>query len=116
MADGDPVSWLVIERGWSVVDAHGNEFGSVVELAGDTAKDVFDGLVVMPDSSKDARYVPAEAVTTITQGCVETRLDRQAVEALPPYEEPPPSIEISSEKAPLRARVRSLWPWHRSQS
>ncbi len=116
MADGDSVSWLVIARGWRVVDLDGERFGAVVELVGDTTEDIFNGLVVATDSADTSRYVPAEAVTDITEGCVATRLDRAAVEKLEPYQAPPASLQISSEKAPLTQRLRALWPGRRSQS
>jgi hypothetical protein len=31
----DPVSWLVIEPGWEVVDANGEHLGRVEEVVGD---------------------------------------------------------------------------------
>ncbi|MEP7224990.1 MAG: hypothetical protein ABI783_08535 [Actinomycetota bacterium] len=43
---GDPVSWLMIEPGWKVVDAHGIKVGKVDEVLGDTTIDIFHGLLV----------------------------------------------------------------------
>ena len=42
----DPVSWFVIEAGWKVVDAAGDEIGEVESVVGDSAEDIFNGLAV----------------------------------------------------------------------
>ena len=34
---GDPVSWLLIEKGWKVVASDGNEIGKVHEVVGDNS-------------------------------------------------------------------------------
>jgi hypothetical protein len=58
----DPVSWLLIEPGWEVVDADGNRVGTVDEVLGDLDADIWDGLTV------DGKYVPAEQVASIVEG------------------------------------------------
>ena len=58
----DPVSWLMIERGWEVVDASGKRVGKVDEVLGDPEADIWDGLTVSGD------YVAAEDVTEIVDG------------------------------------------------
>jgi hypothetical protein len=58
----DPVSWLLIERGWEVVDANGKRVGKVDEVLGDTEADIWDGLTV------SGEYVPAEDVAEIVEG------------------------------------------------
>ncbi len=58
----DPVSWLLIEPGWEVVDANGNNVGTVDEVLGDPDTDIWDGLTV------DGKYVPAEQVASIVEG------------------------------------------------
>jgi hypothetical protein len=68
----DPVAWTMIERGWSVVDASGEQVGSVVEVEGDEQLDIFDGIRVREgvDVLKEPRYVPAEEVGRIEEGTV----------------------------------------------
>ena len=66
----DPVSWLVIERGWKVIGRGGDELGSVEEVLGDTDKDIFNGLTVARGFFSSARYVPAERVAAIEAGQV----------------------------------------------
>ena len=90
----DPVSWLVVEPGWRVVVSDGSDVGSVQSVVGDTGKDIFNGLAVSPGLLKSAKYVPAERVGTITEGCVELTLSPDEFDALDRYEETPPSAEI----------------------
>lgn len=63
----DPVSWLLIEPGWRVVDANGEEIGKVDSVTGDQNADIFDGLEVR-HGVLEKRYVPAESVASIVQG------------------------------------------------
>jgi hypothetical protein len=58
----DPVSWLMIEPGWDVVDRDGKTIGKVDEVLGESEADIWDGLTV------DGKYVPAERVGTIVEG------------------------------------------------
>jgi rRNA processing protein Gar1 len=59
---GDPVSWLLVEPGWPVVDANGRRVGKVDEVLGDEQTDIFHGLVV------DGREILAERVVEIREG------------------------------------------------
>src|SRR6059036_2932354 len=43
VSEPEPVSWLVIEKGWEVEAADGKEVGAVAEVLGDTSLDIFDG-------------------------------------------------------------------------
>jgi hypothetical protein len=101
----DPVSWFVIERGWKVVDPDGRELGKVDEVTGDENADIFDGLAVSSGFFSKPRYIPSERVVEITDGCVRLDLSRAQVEGLPEYEEPPASLEVSSEQAGIADRA-----------
>jgi hypothetical protein len=90
----DPVSWLMIRPGWKVYAADGSEIGSVDEVAGDDGHDIFDGLAVATSALAKPKYVPAEVVTTITEGRVDTSLTAEQAEALREYLEPASSEEI----------------------
>jgi hypothetical protein len=85
----DPVSWLVIERGWRVVGSDGDDLGQVDELVGDTGIDIFNGLSVRGNALTRARYVPAERVAEIHEGVV--TLDLDDLDELDEYDEPPSS-------------------------
>jgi hypothetical protein len=57
----------MIEPGWRVVDANGEEVGTVDSVTGDENADIFDGLEVR-HGVLEKRYVPAESVASIVQG------------------------------------------------
>ena len=82
----DPVSWLVIEKGWAVLDRSGEQAGKVAEVIGDLERDIFTGLSVSTGLLATPRYVPAERVRTIVDGEVQLDLTRDEVEALDEYE------------------------------
>ena len=90
----EPVSWLLVERGWKVEAADGEEVGKVEETVGDSSHDIFSGLTVATGLLSRARYVPAERVAQITEGRVVLAIDRDEFERLDEYEEPPPSEQI----------------------
>jgi rRNA processing protein Gar1 len=58
----DPVSWLLVEPGWTVYDADGKKVGKVDEVLGDEQTDIFHGLKV------DGDEVLAERVAEIREG------------------------------------------------
>ena len=91
---GDPVSWFLIEPGWSVVASDGSAVGTVDAVIGDSGKDIFDGLAVSSGALTRSRYVPAERVATIYEGRIELDLSPEAAKELDAYDEPPPSEEI----------------------
>ena len=64
---GDLVSWLMVERGWTVVNAHGEKVGKVDEVLGDEQVDIFHGLLV------DGKEILADEVAEITEGEVRLR-------------------------------------------
>ena len=90
----DPVSWLLIEPGWKVVAADGTDVGKVQEIVGDTGKDIFNGLSISTGLLGKPKYVPAERVRLITDGCVELDLADEAVERLEDHEVQPPSEQF----------------------
>jgi hypothetical protein len=82
----DPVSWLVIQKGWAVVDREGESVGKVAEVVGDLELDIFTALAVSTGMLATTRSVPAERVGTILDGEVHLDLTADEVEALEPYE------------------------------
>lgn len=85
----DPVSWFVIERGWQVVGADGEELGTVDDVEGDPGSDIFSGLMVSTGLLGRRVDVPAERVRGIVEGRVELDLDRAAFERLAEHEDAP---------------------------
>ena len=64
---GDPVSWLLVEPGWKVVDANGEKVGKVDEVLGDEQTDIFHGLMVSGEE------ILAERVEEIREGEIRLR-------------------------------------------
>jgi hypothetical protein len=102
---GDPLSWLLIEKGWRVFASDGNELGKVVDIDGDEEVDIFDGLAVDAGFLDKPRYVPGEVIAEIEQDHVSLRLTRDKFERLEPYKAPPESIEIEPEQASRSQRM-----------
>lgn len=90
----DPVSWLVIEPGWTVVGRDGTEVGRVEEIIGDSGKDIFNGLSVSSGLLGKPKYVPAERVAEIVEGEVRLDLPADEIEHLDDHEQQPPSAEF----------------------
>jgi len=97
----DPVSWFVIEKGWTVAGSDGRELGSVDDVIGDSDKDIFNGLAVSPGFLRSPRYVPAERVRAITEGRVELDLGRDDFDRLDEHGHVPPSAEIRADTTHL---------------
>jgi hypothetical protein len=91
---GDPVSWLLIQPGWKVLAADGEEVGEVDEVAGDDTADIFNGLAIATSALGKPRYAPAEQVSEITQGVVRLSLTQEQVGQLREYLEPATSARI----------------------
>ncbi len=91
---GDPVSWLMIRPGWKVYASDGTEVGHVDEVTGDENADIFDGLAVAASALGKPKYVPAESVTTITEGRVDLSLASADFEGTSEFLEPATSEEI----------------------
>jgi hypothetical protein len=90
----DPVSWLVVEPGWKVVAADGEEIGRVEEVVGDANEDIFNGLAISTSLVGKPKYVPAERVTGIVEGEIRLDLAADAVEHLDDHDLQPPSAEL----------------------
>ena len=85
----EPVSWLLIEQGWEVVDADGGSVGRVEEVVAD--RDIFRGLVVSSGLLGKPKWVQAEDVAELEDGRVRLALSGSAVERLTDYEPPAPA-------------------------
>ena len=101
----DPVSWLQIERGWSVVASDGVIVGTVAQVEGDKQSDIFDGLAVESAQPRQLRYVPGEQVGAITPGEVTLKIDSGDLGTLEPFQTPPPQTKWVPGKPPLTTRI-----------
>ena len=110
MAPGDPVAWRVIEPGWSVLDAAGNEIGKVDQITGDVNGDIFDGITVGDGGTvlTRAKYVPAENVAQILEGQITLDLSPEDAAKLQPYTEPVSEPLADLEPEAEKARSDSM--------
>jgi hypothetical protein len=102
---GTPVSWFLIEEGWSVVSSDGVDVGTVHRVAGDQNLDIFDGLAISASALSSPVYVPAEQVGEISDGRVTLLIPQAQVDRLEPHREPPASEEILPESSSLTQRI-----------
>ena len=82
----DPRSWYAVEKGWKVLAADGSDVGTVHEVLGDEAADIFDGLAVSKGLGSNPLYVPSEAVGEIVEGEVALTLPADQIDGLTPYQ------------------------------
>jgi hypothetical protein len=105
------VSWLLIRPGWKVLDRNGGEVGEVDEVAGDSSRDIFDGVAFAATALGKPLYAPAEQVGDITEGAVHLTLSHEEVGSLGEYREPATSLEVEPDSragSGVAAEVREL--------
>ena len=104
----DPASWLQIEQGWTVVASDGAVVGTVAQVEGDKRSDIFDGLAVESNQSKQILYVPGEQVGAIHPGEITLKIAAADTGTLEPFQAPPPETKWTPGKASLTTRI-SNW-------
>lgn len=92
----EPVSWLLIRRGWQVLTSDGTAIGRIGAVRGEPTKDIFNGVVVRANSTPP-RYIPSEYLAEIVSGQVTLKLSAEEFEAIPPEQKRPlaPSVSLS---------------------
>jgi uncharacterized protein YrrD len=65
---GDPVSWLLIEPGWTVYDANGDKVGKVKQVLADEQADIFHGVLVERGLLGDEEEIVADRIAQIHEG------------------------------------------------
>lgn len=88
MTDVEPVSWRAIVYGTPVLATDGTRAGSVREVLGSDAEDLFHGIRVTPSQhGHDDAMVAADRIVSITSDAVTTDLTMAEFGALPPFDE-----------------------------
>jgi hypothetical protein len=87
MSIGDPVSWRGLVYGTPVLASHGTRVGTVREVLGSDAEDVFHGLRVRLDGADRDVMIAAAEIEALGSADVTTGLTTAEVMALPTYDE-----------------------------
>ena len=82
-----PLAWTAMPYRAPVLDLTGERIGTAESLEGDTAKDIFHGIVVKLEGKRELRELLAERITRITSLGIYTDLADMELESLPPYTE-----------------------------
>jgi len=86
MPDNDPVSWRAVVYDTPVEAADGAKVGTVHEVLGSDAEDIFHGLRVKMAGRADAMLL-AKDIATLTSSAVTTDLTADQLKALPDFSE-----------------------------
>jgi hypothetical protein len=87
VSDSDPISWRAVVYGTPVTSDDGNRVGTVREVLGSDADDVFHGLRVHAASGARDVMISSSDLASLTGGDIRTTLTSREVEALPDYDE-----------------------------
>lgn len=80
-----PVAWIAVLADTPVLTVGGDEVGTVAEVLGSEAEDIFHGIVLRHGILGHEVMIPAQNVTAITNKRITTDLSAEAVRALPQY-------------------------------
>lgn len=87
MSQNQPVSWRSIVYGTAVISSDNQPVGTVHEVLGDDAEDIFHGLrVTLTDGHRDV-MVTADDVVSLGWDAIGISLTKADAESLPPYHE-----------------------------
>ncbi|MBF6605580.1 MAG: hypothetical protein IVW53_08385 [Chloroflexi bacterium] len=87
MSETQPTSWRSIVYGTPVTSSDGGPVGTVLEVLGSDADDIFHGLrVALAGGHRDV-MVSVDDLATLSADVVRTNLTRSELEALPSYDD-----------------------------
>ena len=87
MPESQPISWRSIVYGTPVTAADGIRIGSVREVLGSDAEDIFHGLRVALTGQRQDVMVSADDIASLSLAEVRTVLTRSQIDRLPAYDE-----------------------------
>ncbi len=87
MGEAGPTSWRTIVYGTPVVSSGGERVGTVREVLGSDAEDIFHGVRVALDGGNRDVLVPADDISSLTVDAVTADLSAPELAALPAYDE-----------------------------
>jgi uncharacterized protein YrrD len=81
-----PVSWRSVVYGTPVVSSDGQNVGTIREVLGDDAEDIFHGIRVALGGKRDV-MVAADDIASLGSDAIKVDLTKERIEALPDYAE-----------------------------
>lgn len=87
MTEAEPIAWRSIVYGTAVTSIDDEPVGTVREVLGSDADDIFHGLRVWLSADHRDVMVSADRVANLSTAGIRTDLTRQELAALPPYSE-----------------------------
>jgi len=113
VAGGEPISYLVLERGTDVISANGERVGTVQHVLGDEEKDIFDGLVIDTRLGPGGlRFVDAPQIAELREDAAVLTVAAADVAALPEPSPGPAVMEshgVEDSESPLERKLRRAW-------
>ena len=85
---GQPIAWMALTPGTSILTSDGRELGRVHEVIADRQQDIFSGITFRDGVISGDRFVPASAIDSITTEQVVLTLSAdEAEDKIGPYED-----------------------------
>jgi len=86
-ADERELAWKAMLADTSVVSSDGDTVGTVADVLGSEAEDIFHGIVVREGILRKDVMIPADRVVRITNRRITVSMTAEATRELPPYQE-----------------------------
>ena len=87
MSSSDPIAWRAVTYGTPVTGDDRVRIGSVREMLGSDAEDIFHGIRVrLADGNRDV-MIPADQIVTLTADEIQASIAPSAIKALPTYDD-----------------------------
>lgn len=110
---GDPISYLVVDKGVPVYSSDGQNLGRVVSVLSEAKVDMFDGIVFDTTAGPGGhRFVDAPEVGEIFERGVVLKIDAAEAAKLPKPGQNPGTLEVSAADVagePPPGALRRLW-------
>ncbi|HTG41673.1 MAG TPA: hypothetical protein VK697_08675 [Methylomirabilota bacterium] len=87
MPETNPIAWRAVVYETPVTTADGVRVGTVREMLGSDAEDIFHGIRVRLTAGHRDVMIRSDDVSTLTAEEVRTNLSRSEIEALPTYDD-----------------------------
>jgi uncharacterized protein YrrD len=110
---GEPISYLVVEKGVSVYASDGQKVARVVHVLSEAKVDMFDGIVIDTAAGPGGhRFVDAPEVGAIFERGVVLKIPAEEVDKLPKPGQNPAALEVSPDDLvgkPRSGLLRRAW-------